>query len=84
MPAMLTTVPGFPMVGVSPEIVGPPQSGSYDLVVTAAPVKGVTAMGPAVAPLGTVAVIWMADTTVTAAAGVPLNLTCVESVKPVP
>src|SRR5439155_1723589 len=43
-----------------------------------------TAIGPVVAPVGTVAVIWVAELTANAVAAVPLKVTLVAPVKLVP
>ncbi len=47
----------------------------------AVPPGVVTAIVPVVAPVGTVAVIWVAELTVNAVAAVPLNLTAVAPVR---
>src|SRR6476469_7809714 len=54
------------------------------LLLLAVPPPVVTAIRPVLAPLGTVAVILVAETTVKLAAAVPLKLTAVAPVKLVP
>jgi hypothetical protein len=56
------------------------------VALVAVPSESVTAIGPVVAPAGTVAVIWTLESTLNVA-GVPSNVTAVtalESLKPVP
>jgi hypothetical protein len=62
---MLTDVPVGPLVGVKVEIVGadPTVTVNGDALV-AVPSGVVTAIEPVVAPMGTVAVIWTAESTV--------------------
>jgi hypothetical protein len=54
-----------------------------DAVLVPVPAGVVTAIGPVVAPAGTVAVIWVSEFTVNVA-DVPLNFTAVAPVKPEP
>jgi hypothetical protein len=76
VPVMVTAVPGVPMVGVNPVTVGAP----VELVtmkaaaLVAEPAGDVTAIGPVVAPEGTLVVIWVRVAEVTVAA-TPLNIT---------
>jgi hypothetical protein len=75
-PVMVTTVPGFPLVGVKLLMQGPDPVVTVKLVVlVAVPSESVTAMGPVVAPAGTVAVICVFELTVNVVAAVPLNVT---------
>ena len=83
VPAMVTTVPTSPLVGVKDEMVGDGASVKLVLLV-AVPPKVVTEIGPAVAPVGTVAVICVGESTVNKVAGCPLNSTAVAPVKLVP
>src|SRR5437762_1366251 len=76
VPVMVTWVPTGPMVGVNELIVG---GGAVTVTVkllalVAVPPGAVTLIDPVVAPLGTVAVIWVSDFTVKPAA-VPLKVT---------
>jgi hypothetical protein len=88
VPVIDTFVPTGPFVGVNDEIVGAPGGGlvvtvkEVELVPVPPPV--VTAIGPFVAPLGTVALIDVSDPTENVVADVPLNVTLVAPVKPVP
>lgn len=84
-PVIVTSVPTGPEVGEIDVIVGPAV-----VVVTVkllalvpVPAEVVTAIGPLVAPAGTVAVTCVALSTVNDAAA-PLNVTALASVKPVP
>lgn len=88
VPVIVTAVPTGPLVGVNDEIVGTPGGG---LVVTVkevplvpVPPPVVTAIGPFVAPLGTVALIDVSEPTENVDADVPLNVTLVAPVKAVP
>src|SRR5262245_44759168 len=72
-PLMVTDVPGVPLVGENPEIV---KLTANDVELVAVPEGVVTAMGPEVAPFGTVAVSDVFDCTANAA-GSPLNVTAV-------
>ena len=75
-PVMVTTVPALPLVGVKPLMHGPEPVDTLKLVVlVAVPSESVTAMGPLVAPAGTVAVICVFELTVKVVAAVPLNVT---------
>jgi len=80
VPVITTEVPTGPEVGVNLVIAGVTVK---LLVLVVVPPGVVTAMGPVVAPVGTVAVIWVALLTVTVAF-MPLNLTTVAAVKLVP
>ena len=83
LPVMLTDVPGAPEVGVNEETTGPEPVTVNDAVLVPVPAGVVTATGPVVAPVGTVAVIWVPEVTVNVAA-VPLKVTAVAPVKPLP
>ena len=83
-PLMVTSVPVWPEVGVKLEILG--GSGRVtvnDAVLRAVPIEFVTEIFPLVAELGTVAVIFVSELTLYDAA-VPLNLTALVPVKPLP
>jgi len=86
LPLIVTTVTGKPRLGVKLLIVG---FGAVVvtvklLVLVPVPFPVVTAIGPVVAPEGTVAVIFTDELTVYEVAVVPLNLTAVTPVKFVP
>ncbi len=84
VPVITTEVPTGPLVGLNDVIVGIGDAVTSKLVaLVAVPPGVVTAMGPSVAPLGTVAVICVFEFTVKVAA-VPLNFTALAPVKPVP
>jgi hypothetical protein len=75
-PVMVTTVPTLPLVGVKLLMHGPDPVVTVKLVVlVAVPSESVTAIGPVVAPAGTVAVICVFELTVNVVAAVPLNVT---------
>jgi hypothetical protein len=81
VPPMVTLVPIAPDVGVKLEIVGGGDAVTVKLdALVAAPTEVLTLIGPVVAPLGTVAVIWASERSVKLAL-VPLNLTAVAPVK---
>ncbi|OFW77955.1 MAG: hypothetical protein A2Z48_11415 [Actinobacteria bacterium RBG_19FT_COMBO_70_19] len=85
VPRMTTEVPTGPLVGSKEVMVGTPVTVKL-VELVAVPSESVTAMGPDVAPEGTVAVSSAFDPTVKVAA-VPLNVTAVtslESLKPPP
>ena len=71
VPVMVTAVPRMPLLGEKEVITG--TSVKICTLVTL-PVELVTEIGPFVAPLGTVAVIWVSETGVNAA-DVPLKAT---------
>lgn len=84
VPVMTTEVPTGPLAGENDVMVGAAGVVTSKLVVLlAVPAEFVTEMGPSVAPVGTVAVTWVAEFTVNVAV-VPLNLTAVAPVKFVP
>src|SRR5690348_16147868 len=56
VPVMVTDVPGVPIVGVNPVIVGAPTPTVNDCWLVADPLGVVTLSGPVVAPSGTIAV----------------------------
>jgi hypothetical protein len=83
LPVRVTLVPGEPLVGEKLVIVG---AGTVTVKLAAdaaVPLEVVTEILPVVAPLGTVAVIWVALVTENAAA-MPLNATDVAPVRLVP
>jgi len=85
-PLMVTVVPTGPLVGLNPLTVGAAVGGAVTVnaaELVAVPPEVVTEIGPLVAPLGTVAVIWVLLTTLYAAP-VPLNVTLDAPVKPLP
>jgi hypothetical protein len=76
-PLIVTLVPTGPLAGEKPLIVGAEGGGTVTLKLeadVAVPPEVVTAIGPLVAPLGTVAVICELESTVNVA-DVPLNVT---------
>jgi hypothetical protein len=81
-PVIVTSVPTGPLVGVKVEMVGAARTVNAAALV-AVPPGVVTFMVPLVAPAGTVAVIWVAEITVNAAA-MSLSVTAVAPVKSVP
>jgi hypothetical protein len=82
LPAMTTLVPTAPTVGSKLVIVGALVTTKSDELVPV-PSGVVTEIGPVVAPLGTIAVIWLAELTVKLAA-TPAKLTDVAPVKLAP
>jgi hypothetical protein len=82
VPLIVTEVPTGPLVGLNPEIVGPPVTVNVAELVSVPP-GVVTLIFPVVAPEGTFAVILLAELTVNVAL-VPLNFTKVAPVKFVP
>jgi len=87
VPAIDTFVPTGPLVGVNDEIVG--AAGGVVVTVKATvlvpvPPLVVTAIGPVVAPLGTVALIAVSEATENVVAITPLKVTLPAPVKPVP
>ena len=87
VPVIVTGVPVTPMVGVKSVIVGNPDPPTMnDVLLEAFPAGVVIAIGPVVAPTGTLVMIFVLVAAVTVAA-TPLNVTvfCVSVVlKPVP
>jgi hypothetical protein len=86
VPLMLSAVPGEPMAGEKPVIVGAVEPTTNEDVLVALPDGLVTAITPVVAPEGTVAMISVAVADVTCAA-VPLKVTAFcegVALKPVP
>lgn len=80
---MVTEAPADPLVGLNDVIVGPVVTVKLAELV-AVPAGLVTEIFPVVAPVGTVAVILVEESTVNFAADVPLNFTPVAPVKFVP
>jgi hypothetical protein len=76
VPVILTDVPTGPKAGVNEVIVGVPTT-TKSVALVAVPMVFVTLILPVVAPVGTVAVIDVAEFTVTEVAVVVLNLTAV-------
>ena len=84
LPVIVTEVPACPEVGENDETVGPAGVVTVNEdVLVPVPLGPVTAIGPVVAPDGTVAVICVPEFTVNVAV-VPLNVTPVAPVKPLP
>jgi acyl-CoA-binding protein len=80
VPVMTTVVPAEPLVGVKLVMVG---AGTVKMALVAtAPL--VTRMGPEVAPVGTLTVIWVGELTTKPGAATLLKLTAVVPVKLVP
>ena len=63
VPVIVTLVPTGPLVGVNDVIVGPADHGEVGRAVRRAATVVVTCSGPVVAPVGTVAVICVAELT---------------------
>ena len=82
VPVIVTEAPTAPLVGEKLVIVGPRITVNVAALV-AVPAGVVTAMAPLVAPAGTVAVIWLAEST-TYVALLPLKVTELAPVKLVP
>jgi len=76
VPVMVTAVPRMPLVGEKEAMSGTSMK-ACELVTV--PEELVTEIGPLVAPLGTVAVIWVSETTINVA-DVPLKATPVAPV----
>jgi hypothetical protein len=88
VPVIVTLSPTSPLVGEKEVICGPGGGGGGVFTVKSVPLVPVpatvvTAIGPVVAPLGTVAVIWVFESTLKLAA-TPLKVTAVVPVKFVP
>lgn len=83
MPLMVTAVLATPLVGVKLVMLGPGTTVKAPAEVPV-PAGVTTLMGPVMAPPGTVAVIWVALTTMNVVAAVPANRTALVPVKPVP
>jgi hypothetical protein len=85
VPVMTTDDPNLPLVGEKDVIVGDPAAVTVKLVALAAVPPGVvTLIVPLVAPVGTTAVICVAESTVKLVAAVRLNVTSVAPVRFVP
>jgi hypothetical protein len=82
-PVIVTDVPTGPLVGEKLAIVGAAAVTVNELADVAVPPAAVTDIVPVVAPLGTVAAMWLASITENVAV-VPLNFTPVAPVKSVP
>ena len=87
VPVINTLVPTGPLVGANDEIVG--AAGGVVVTVKAivlvpVPPLDVTAIGPVVAPLGTVALIAVSEATENVVAITPMKVTLPAPVKPVP
>jgi hypothetical protein len=83
VPVMTTLVPTRPLVGEKEVIVGLPVTVKL-VALSAVPLGVVMWRGPVVAPVGTVAVIWVAESTVNVVAAVVSNVTPVVPQKFVP
>jgi hypothetical protein len=85
VPVIVTVVPTGPKVGVNEAIVGTPVLVTVNLwELQSVPPGVVTQIFPVVAPLGTVAVIWVDETTLNVLEETPLNVTLVAPVRFVP
>ena len=88
VPVITTDVPTGPLVGLNDVMVGTGDGVTSKFVaLVPVPSESVTAIGPSVAPAGTVAVIWTLEFTVNVVAAVPLKVTALatlESWNPVP
>src|SRR6058998_2503886 len=80
LPVIVTVVPTGPLVGLKELILGGPAVTVKALLLPPVPAAVLTLIGPVVAPLGTVAVIWVFEFTVKLAA-MPLKVTVVAPVK---
>jgi hypothetical protein len=83
VPVIVTELPTGPLAGEKDVIVGATKTVKLELLVPV-PLGPMTAIGPVVAPTGTVAVICVAESTVNVTALVPLNFTAVAPVKLLP
>lgn len=83
LPVIVTFVPTGPLVGLNDEIVGAGCVTVKAVALVAVPPGVVTAIVPVAAPLGTIAVSDVSETTVNAAL-VPANVTLVAPVNPMP
>lgn len=83
VPVIVTIVPTTPLEGVNEETVGIRIIVKLEELLPVPP-GVIIEMGPVVAPVGTVTVICVAEFTVKVVALIPLNLTAVAPVKPVP
>ena len=85
VPVIVTVVPTGPKVGVNEVIVGTPVLVTVNLwELQSVPPGVVTQIFPVVAPLGTVAVIWVDEPPVKVVEETPLNFTLVAPVRFVP
>src|SRR5262245_47620615 len=86
VPVSVTGVPTGPLPGEKEVIVGVTVDVTLKLVslMPALPPEVDTVIGPVVAPTGTVAVIKISESTLKLRAAVPLKLTCITAVKPLP
>jgi hypothetical protein len=84
VPVMTTVVPTGPLIGTNDVIVGAVERTVKFEGLAAVPPGVVTPIGPVVAPVGTTAVICVAELTVKLVAAVPLNVTSVAPVRFVP
>jgi hypothetical protein len=83
IPVMTTEVLTIPLVGVNEVTAGAAVTVKL-LELVPVPAEFVTATFPVVAPVGTVAVTWVLEFTVKVVAAVPLKVTSVVPVKPLP
>jgi hypothetical protein len=85
-PRIFTWIPRLPDVGVKLEIVGLPVAAVTvnEVLLVPVPLGVVTAIGPVLAPVGTRAVTLVSELNVTFVDAVPLKVTAVTPVKPVP
>ena len=83
VPLIVTLIPTAPLVGAKLAIVGGLTTVN-ELLLVAVPPGVVTLSGPVVAPAGTVALTCVSEVTVNVVAPVPLKLTPLAPVKPVP
>ena len=87
VPVIDTLVPTGPLVGANDEIVGAAGGAVVTvkaIVLVPVPPLVVTAIGPVVAPLGTVALIAVSEATENVVAVTPLKVILLAPVKPVP
>jgi hypothetical protein len=83
LPEIDTLVPTGPLDGLKPLITGGTVTEKLAVLLPVPP-GPVTSIGPLVAPAGTVAVIWLSESTVKLVAAVPLKSTAVALLKPLP
>jgi hypothetical protein len=84
VPVMITVVPTGPLIGTNEVIVGAVEGTVKFEALAAVPPGVVTLIGPVVAPVGTTAVICVAELTAKVVAAVALNVTSVAPVRFVP
>jgi hypothetical protein len=84
VPVMTTLVPTGPLVGVNDVMLVAAAPTVKLVALVAVPPESTTVIGPVVAPVGTIAVMDVAELVTGETAATPLNLTDVTPTKPVP